>query len=303
MGTPHNAAEKGQIAKTVLMPGDPLRAKYIAETYLEKPVCFNTVRNMLGFTGTYHGKEVSVMGSGMGMPSIGIYSYELYHFYDVENIIRIGSAGAMQDDVNVIEEMVDKFHEGKDIVYGVRSSRKKDSFFKRSTAQGFYRFMSLMGVKTIYNHADFRLMSRRAVEQFSRYEESNLFLRGMVPLIGYETDSVYYERRERAAGESKYPFKKMLALALNGITSFSIKPIGLITTLGFLIVIGSVAAAVYALISYFTENAVPGWTSLILSIWFIGGVQLLAIGLVGQYIGKIYMEVKHRPRYNIEKIL
>ena len=160
-----------------------------------------------------------------------------------------------------------------------------------------------MGVKTIYNHADFRLMSRRAVEQFSRYEESNLFLRGMVPLIGYETDSVYYERRERAAGESKYPFKKMLALALNGITSFSIKPIGLITTLGFLIVIGSVAAAVYALISYFTENAVPGWTSLILSIWFIGGVQLLAIGLVGQYIGKIYMEVKHRPRYNIEKIL
>ncbi len=209
----------------------------------------------------------------------------------------------LQDDVNVIEEMVDKFHEGKDIVYGVRSSRKKDSFFKRSTAQGFYRFMSLMGVKTIYNHADFRLMSRRAVEQFSRYEESNLFLRGMVPLIGYETDSVYYERRERAAGESKYPFKKMLALALNGITSFSIKPIGLITTLGFLIVIGSVAAAVYALISYFTENVVPGWTSLILSIWFIGGVQLLAIGLVGQYIGKIYMEVKHRPRYNIEKIL
>lgn len=179
----------------------------------------------------------------------------------------------LQDDVNVIEEMVDKFHEGKDIVYGVRSSRKKDSFFKRSTAQGFYRFMSLMGVKTIYNHADFRLMSRRAVEQFSRYEESNLFLRGMVPLIGYETDSVYYERRERAAGESKYPFKKMLALALNGITSFSIKPIGLITTLGFLIVIGSVAAAVYALISYFTENAVPGWTSLILSIWFIGGVH------------------------------
>lgn len=209
----------------------------------------------------------------------------------------------LQDDVNVIEEMVDKFHEGKDIVYGVRSSRKKDSFLKRSTAQGFYRFMSLMGVKTIYNHADFRLMSRRAVEQFSRYEESNLFLRGMVPLIGYETDSVYYERGERAAGESKYPFKKMLALALNGITSFSIKPIGLITTLGFLIVVGSVAAAVYALISYFTENVVPGWTSLILSIWFIGGVQLLAIGLVGQYIGKIYMEVKHRPRYNIEKIL
>lgn len=209
----------------------------------------------------------------------------------------------LQDDVNVIEEMIDKFHEGKDIVYGVRSSRSKDSFLKRSTAQGFYRFMSLMGVKTIYNHADFRLMSRRAVEQFSRYGESNLFLRGMVPLIGYETDSVYYERRERAAGKSKYPLKKMLALAFNGITSFSIKPISLITALGILIVVGSVLAAVYAFISYFTGNVVPGWTSLILSIWFIGGVQLLAIGLVGQYIGKIYMEVKHRPRYNIEKIL
>lgn len=209
----------------------------------------------------------------------------------------------LQDDVNVIEEMMDKFHEGKDIVYGVRSGRSTDSFWKRTTAQGFYRFMSLMGVKTIYNHADFRLMSRRAVEQFSQYGESNLFLRGMVPLIGYETDSVYYERRERAAGESKYPLKKMLALAFNGITSFSIKPINLITALGILMVIGSVLAAVYAFISYFTGNVVPGWTSLILSVWFIGGVQLLAIGLVGQYIGKIYMEVKHRPRYNIEKIL
>ena len=146
-------------------------------------------------------------------------------------------------------------------------------------------------------------MSRRAVEQFSQYGESNLFLRGMVPLIGYETDSVNYERRERAAGESKYPLKKMLALAFNGITSFSIKPINLITALGILMVIGSVLAAVYAFISYFTGNVVPGWTSLILSVWFIGGVQLLAIGLVGQYIGKIYMEVKHRPRYNIEKIL
>lgn len=217
--------------------------------------------------------------------------------------ITVSIDADLQDDVEVIEEMVDKFHEGKDIVYGVRSGRSTDSFLKRSTAQGFYRFMSLMGVKTVYNHADFRLMSRRAVEQFSRYGESNLFLRGMVPLIGYETDSVYYERRERAAGKSKYPLKKMLALAFNGITSFSIKPISLITILGIIMVIGSIFAAVYALISYFTDNVVQGWTSLILSIWFIGGVQLLAIGLVGQYIGKIYMEVKHRPRYNIEKIL
>lgn len=217
--------------------------------------------------------------------------------------ITVSIDADLQDDVEVIEEMVDKFHEGKDIVYGVRSGRSTDSFLKRSTAQGFYRFMSLMGVKTVYNHADFRLMSRRAVEQFSRYGESNLFLRGMVPLIGYETDSVYYERRERAAGKSKYPLKKMLALAFNGITSFSIKPISLITVLGIIMVIGSIFAAVYALISYFTGNVVQGWTSLILSIWFIGCVQLLAIGLVGQYIGKIYMEVKHRPRYNIEKIL
>ena len=160
-----------------------------------------------------------------------------------------------------------------------------------------------MGVKTVYNHADFRLMSKRAVEQFSQYRETNLFLRGMVPLIGYQTDSVYYERKERVAGESKYPLKKMLALAFNGITSFSIKPISLITGLGVLIIMASVLAAIYALVSYFTGNVVQGWTSLILSIWFIGGVQLLAVGLVGQYIGKIYVEVKQRPRYNIEKIL
>lgn len=209
----------------------------------------------------------------------------------------------LQDDVAVIEEMIDKFHQGNDIVYGVRNDRHTDSFFKRVTAQGFYKTMAAMGVKTIYNHADFRLMSKRALEQFSQYKENNLFLRGMVPLLGYQTDSVYYERKKRAAGESKYPLKKMLALAFNGITSFSVKPISLITFLGALIVIGSICAAVYALISYFTGNVVQGWTSLILSIWFIGGVQLLAIGLVGQYIGKIYIEVKHRPRYNIEKVL
>lgn len=209
----------------------------------------------------------------------------------------------LQDDVKVIEEMIDKFHAGNDIVYGVRSDRSSDSFFKRFTAQGFYKVMAAMGVKTVYNHADFRLMSKRAVEHFAQYQETNLFLRGMVPLIGYQTDSVYYERKERVAGESKYPLKKMLALAFNGITSFSVKPISLITTLGVVIIVCCVLAAVYALVSYFTGNVVQGWTSLILSIWFIGGVQLLAIGLVGQYIGKIYIEVKHRPRYNIEKIL
>lgn len=209
----------------------------------------------------------------------------------------------LQDDIKVIEEMIDKYHAGNDIVYGVRSERKTDTFFKRFTAQSFYKIQAVMGVKTVYNHADFRLMSKRALEQFSKYKENNLYLRGMMPLIGYRTDKVYYERKERVAGESKYPLKKMLALAFDGITSFSIKPISMITGLGAIIIFICILAAVYALISYFTGNVVAGWTSLILSIWFIGGVQLLSIGLVGQYIGKIYVEVKQRPRYNIEKVL
>lgn len=217
--------------------------------------------------------------------------------------VTISIDADLQDDTAVIEEMIDKYHAGNDIVYGVRNDRKKDSWFKRTTAQGFYKVMAAMGVKTVYNHADFRLMSRRAVEQFSKYGETNLFLRGMMPLIGYETDCVYYERKERVAGESKYPLKKMLALAWNGITSFSIKPISLITALGFIIIVLSVCAAIYALVSYFCGRVEPGWTSLILSIWFLGGLQLLAIGMIGQYIGKIYIEVKHRPRYNIETLL
>lgn len=209
----------------------------------------------------------------------------------------------LQDDVDVIEEMVDKYHQGKDIVYGVRKNRDTDTFFKRTTAQGFYKFMSFMGVKTVYNHADFRLMSKRAMIDFSKYKESNLFIRGIIPQLGYETDSVYYDRKERVAGESKYPLKKMLALAFNGISSFSVKPISVITGLGAFIVFLSICAAVYALVSYFFGTVVEGWTSLILSIWFLGGVQLLCIGLIGQYIGKIYIEVKERPRYTIEKIL
>lgn len=209
----------------------------------------------------------------------------------------------LQDDVNVIEEMIDKFHAGNDFVYGVRNDRSSDSFFKRFTAQGFYKMMAVMGVKTVYNHADFRLMSKRALEQFAKYRESNLFLRGMMPLIGYQTDCVYYERKERVAGESKYPLKKMLALAFNGISSFSVKPISLITALGVIIICMCFLAAVYALWSYFTGHVTAGWTSLILSIWFLGGVQLVSIGLIGQYIGKIYIEVKQRPRYNIETFL
>lgn len=217
--------------------------------------------------------------------------------------VTISIDADLQDDVAVIEEMVDMFHRGNDIVYGVRKERKTDTFFKRTTAQVFYKLMNVMGVKTIYNHADFRLMSRRAVVEFSKYQETNLFLRGMMPLIGYQTDCVYYDRKERAAGTSKYPLKKMLALAFNGISSFSVKPITLILGVGLLIIFMCAVAAVYALVSFFTGHVVPGWTSLILSIWFLGGLQLLAIGLVGQYIGKVYIEVKHRPRYNIEKVL
>lgn len=217
--------------------------------------------------------------------------------------ITISIDADLQDDTKAIPKMVDKYYEGCDIVYGVRSARKTDTFFKRTTAQGFYKFMHRMGVKTVYNHADFRLMSARAVNQLGNYSERNMFLRGIVPLIGYKTDSVYYERKERLAGESKYPLKKMLSFAFDGITSFSIKPITLISALGIIIIIASIIAAIYSIISYFCGNTVPGWTSLMLSIWFIGGVQLLSIGLIGQYIGKIYVESKHRPRYNPEILL
>lgn len=209
----------------------------------------------------------------------------------------------LQDDVAVIEEMIDKYHGGCDIVYGVRKKRKTDTFFKRTTAQCFYRLMKMMGIRTVYNHADFRLMSQRAVREFSRYRESNLYLRGVMPLLGYQSDCVYYDRKERVAGESKYPFNKMVALAFDGISSFSIKPLSLILGMGVIIISISFLAGIYALVSYFSGHVVPGWTSLILSIWFLGGIQLLAIGLVGQYIGKIYIEVKGRPRYNIEKVL
>lgn len=217
--------------------------------------------------------------------------------------ITVSIDADLQDDTKTISDMVDKYYEGCDIVYGVRNNRKKDSFFKRTTAQLFYKLMNKMGAKTVYNHADFRLMSSRAVEQLSNYGERNMFLRGIVPLIGYKTDCVYYERKERMAGESKYPLKKMVSFAFDGITSFSIKPISFIFTLGLIIIFCSIVAAIYALIAFFCGNTVPGWTSLMLSIWFIGGVQLVSVGLIGQYIGKVYIESKHRPRYNTEIFL
>jgi len=217
--------------------------------------------------------------------------------------IAISIDADLQDDIDVFEEMVDKFHDGSDIVYGVRNKRKTDSVFKRVTAQAFYRVMNFFGAKTIYNHADFRLMSKRALEQFSKYSEENLYLRGIVPLIGYKTECVYYDRKVRIAGKSKYPLRKMIALAVEGITSFSVKPIRYIVLLGVISVFLSLAAFVYALVSFFLKSVEPGWTSLIVSIWFLGGVQLISIGLIGEYIGKIYMEVKRRPRYNIEKYI
>ena len=217
--------------------------------------------------------------------------------------ISISIDADLQDDINVIEEMIDKYYNGCDIVYGVRSSRGRDSLFKKYTALGFYKFMNIMGAKTIYNHADFRLMSKRSLQELEKYKERNLFLRGIVPLIGYKTDCVYYERLERKAGKSKYPLKKMMKFAIDGITSFSITPITLIAVLGLIIILFSIGFMIYSFVQYFLGNVVSGWASLFCSIWFIGGVQLLSVGIIGQYVGKTYMEVKERPRYNIEKFL
>ena len=209
----------------------------------------------------------------------------------------------LQDDINVFDEMLDKFEKGCDVVYGVRSKRETDTFFKRFTAESFYKILNKMGAKVIFNHADFRLMSRRALEAFSLYRETNIFLRGMVPLIGYKSDVVKYERSERLAGESKYPLKKMLALAWEGITSLSIQPIRMITWLGLIIFLISLAMIIYSIVSFFIGWTVSGWTSTLCSIWALGGLQLLAIGIIGEYIGKIYLETKRRPRYIVETIL
>ncbi|MEW5322781.1 glycosyltransferase family 2 protein [Geobacillus thermoleovorans] len=207
----------------------------------------------------------------------------------------------LQDDVEAIREFVQKYREGYDIVYGVRRSRKTDTWFKRTTAQVFYRFMQALGIELIYNHADFRLMSKRALDELSRYTEVNLFLRGLVPLVGFRSTCVFYDRHERWAGQSKYPLKKMLAFAFDGITSLSVAPIRAITLIGFLAFLISGAAGLYALIVKFLGHAESGWTSLMISVWFIGGLVLMSLGLIGEYIGKIYQEVKRRPRFAIEK--
>lgn len=206
-----------------------------------------------------------------------------------------------QDDIATMEAMIDAYLDGCDVVYGVRSSRETDTFFKRFTAQSFYKLIESMGVETIYNHADYRLMSKAALDAFSEFKEVNLFLRGMVPLVGFKSTSVYYERHERMAGESHYPLSKMLALAINGITSLSIKPIRLITGLGFIVSVISLIGIIWALVTALTGNAITGWASMIIVVLFLGGIQLLAIGVIGEYIGKIYLETKARPRYIISE--
>ena len=209
----------------------------------------------------------------------------------------------LQDDVDAIDQFVEKYYEGCEVVYGVRSERKTDSFFKRASAQSFYKLMLHMGVEIVYNHADYRLMSRRALDEMEGFEEVNLFLRGIVPLIGFQSGVVTYERHERFAGESKYPLKKMLNFAFDGITSFSVKPIRMVTTLGIIIFAISILMLIYFLITWCIGWTVPGWTSIVVSVWAIGGLQLLAIGIIGEYIGKIYMETKARPKFIVQEYL
>ena len=209
----------------------------------------------------------------------------------------------LQDDIDAVDAMVEQYYAGCDIVYGVRSSRKKDTFFKRFTAEGFYQLMNAMGAETVFNHADYRLMSKRALEGLAQFKEVNLFLRGIVPMIGYRTAAVSYERGERFAGESKYPLKKMLSFAMEGITSLSVKPIRMITGLGFVVFLISIAMLIYSIVRWAMGETILGWASLICSVWAIGGLILLSLGVIGEYIGKIYLETKERPRFLLREVL
>ncbi len=217
--------------------------------------------------------------------------------------VTVSMDADLQDDINAVDAMLEEYYSGCDIVYGIRSSRKKDTFFKRVTAEGFYKLMNFFGVETVFNHADYRLMSKRAIEGLAQFKEVNLFLRGIVPMIGYRCSSVYYERDVRFAGESKYPFKKMIAFALEGITSFSTKPIRYITLIGFLIFVVSLAMIIHFIYRWAVGATVSGWASVICSVWAIGGLIMLALGVIGEYIGKIYIEAKARPKYIIENDL
>ncbi len=217
--------------------------------------------------------------------------------------VTISMDADLQDDIEAVDAMLDRYYDGCDIVYGVRSKREKDSFFKRATAEGFYKLMKGLGADTVFNHADYRLMSRRALEGLAQFKEVNLFLRGMVPMIGYKSDFVYYEREERFAGESKYPLKKMIAFAWEGITSLSSKPIRLISLLGAIIFLISIGMIIYFIVRYAVGATVEGWPSLICSVWAIGGLILLSLGIIGEYIGKTYLEVKERPKFIVRQVL
>lgn len=217
--------------------------------------------------------------------------------------VTISMDADLQDDIDTMDKMMAKYLSGKDIVYGVRSKRETDTFFKRFTAESFYKVMEKLGANTVYNHADYRLLSRRALEGLSQFKEVNLFLRGMVPMVGYPSDIVTYERSERFAGESKYPLSKMLAFAFEGITSLSVKLIRFITIAGFLMIFISIIFFIYSLLSYFFGTVSRGWASLMISMWFIGGMIMMSLGIVGEYIGKIYLETKERPRFIIETFL
>lgn len=248
-------------------------------------------------------KEISLVG-GLKLSCNRGHQYALWaglKWASAHSDASVSIDADLQDDVNAISLMVDEYHKGNDIVFGVRKERKTDTFFKRTTALAFYRLMRFFDHRIIYNHADFRLMSRRAMLSLMEYPEDNLFLRGIVASMGYPSTSVYYDRSERFAGESKYPLCKMLSFAFEGITSFSIKPLQLITYLGVAFILIAIGVVAYALYEHFTGHTIDGWTSLLVSMWFIGGCVLMACGITGEYIGKIYMEVKHRPKYFIDK--
>jgi glycosyltransferase involved in cell wall biosynthesis len=246
-----------------------------------------------------------------GLPVVGIkltrnrghQNALLAGLFSSEGDVVISVDADLQDDINAIKEMIDRYHAGCDVVYGVRQRRKKDTFFKRFSAEMFYRLIALFGAQTVFNHADYRLLSRRAIEALKQFREVNLFLRGIVPLLGYESAVVYYDREARFAGESKYPLRKMIALALDAVTSFSVVPLRLITLIGFVVFIFTAIMSAFTLwIRFFTDIAVPGWASTMLPIYFLGGIQILCLGVIGEYLGKIYSESKARPRFLIEQI-
>lgn len=217
--------------------------------------------------------------------------------------VSISMDADLQDDINAVDDMLAAYESGSDVVYGVRSARENDTLFKKITAEGFYKIMKSMGADVVFNHADYRLMSRRALEGLAMFKEVNLFLRGIVPLVGYKSDMVEYRRSERFAGESKYPLKKMLSFAVDGITSFSVKPIRILSGLGLSLVLVGVGIFIYSLIQYFNGQTTAGWTSVLISLWFIGGMIMISLGVVGEYVGKIYLESKNRPRFIIQNFL